>query len=105
MKRPIDKQWRLIGGFALFGLLFTGVVAACTAPGLDDLNLVIILVILCPPSLMSMYFSEIMKNYVGASAIWLFIGVVNAGLYAVVGAALAGLLTKRGKGTGGLRTR
>jgi hypothetical protein len=97
MKRPLDRQWRLIAGLALFGLLFTAVVAACAALGLDDLRLVEILVVLCLPSLMSMYSSEIMKDYVGAFAIWLFIGVLNAGLYAVVGAALAGLLTKRGQ--------
>ncbi len=103
MKRPIDRQWRLISGFALLGLVIATFTGTFLKLGLDDLNVLIPLAILCPPSLIVLHVSEIMNNNVGFFAMWLFIGIANAGLYAVVGAALAGLLTKRGKGTGGLR--
>jgi hypothetical protein len=94
MKRPMDKQWRLITGCALCGLLVTAVIVACIKLAAVDLNLVVTFVILCPPSLLSMYFSQITRDNVGFYAIWLLIGVANAGLYAVVGGAIAGLLWK-----------
>jgi hypothetical protein len=84
----------LISGFLLFGLLITAFTAPWIKLGLDDLNVLLTLAILCPPSLIVLHVSEIMNNNVGFIAIWLFIGVANASLYAVVGAAIAGLLRK-----------
>jgi hypothetical protein len=84
----------LISGFLLFGLLITALTAAWIKLGLDDFNMLLTLAILCPPSLIVLHVSEIMNNNVGFIAIWLFIGVANAGLYSVVGAAIAGLLRK-----------
>jgi len=90
MKYPLDKRWRLIIGFALFGLLITGVSVGSALLGLDDLKLVVILVILCPPSLIAIPLSYIMTNNVGLIAICLCIAIANAAPYGVVGAAFAG---------------
>jgi len=75
-------------------MLITAVIVGCIKLGILDLNLLVTFVILCPPSLLSMHLREITKDNVGFITIWLLIGLANAGLYAVVGAAVAGLLWK-----------
>jgi len=50
--------------------------------------------ILCPPSLLCFPFSEVMKHRDGFYVSWLVIGLANAGLYAIIGAAIAGRLWK-----------
>lgn len=91
----MSKQWKLIAGCAALGLLtaafffiFVGVL------GIVDGTLYTAMVIFCPPSLLSIPFSEAMKDKSGFYAICSLIGFLNSGLYAVIGAAIAGQLWK-----------
>jgi hypothetical protein len=84
----VDKDWKLITGFAVFGLVVTGLIAYMTSSDILDLDL---FVIFCPPILLSIPLSEVMKDKAGAYVIWSLIGVLNSGLYAVVGATVVGL--------------
>ena len=81
----VDKDWKLITGFALFGFVVTGLIAYMASSGILDF------VIFCPPILLAIPFSEVMKDKSGAYVIWALIGLLNSGLYAVVGAAVVGL--------------
>jgi hypothetical protein len=91
----MSDQWKLIGGFAAAGLLiaafffiFVGVL------GVVDGTFYTAMLILCPPSLLSFPLSEAMKDRSGFYFVGLMIGLLNAGLYAVIGAAIAGQLRK-----------
>jgi hypothetical protein len=53
------------------------------------------MLVFCPPSLPVFPFSEAMKDKSVFYAICLLIGLLNSGLYALVGAAIAGQLRKR----------
>jgi hypothetical protein len=75
-------------------MLVTAVIVACIKLPAVDLNLLVSFVNVCPPSLLSIQFNEVMKDELGFYAMWLLIGAVNAGLYAIVGAAIAGLVWK-----------
>ena len=90
----MDKEWRLITGFAVLGFvvaafffIFVGVL------GIVDGTLYDAMVVLCPPSLLSIPLSEAMKDKSGFYAICSLIGFLNSGLYAVIGAAVVGLRT------------
>lgn len=84
----MDKDWKLITGFAVFGLVVTGLIAFMISSNVLDLD---VFVIFCPAILLSIPFSEVMKNKGGAYVIWTLIGLLNSGLYAVVGAMVVGL--------------
>jgi hypothetical protein len=91
----MSKQWKMIWGCAALGLLiaaffviFVGILGA------DDGTFLDAMLILCPPSLLSIPFSGVMKNKGGLYAVFLLIGFLNSGLYAVIGAAIAGQLWK-----------
>ena len=89
----MSKQWRLIVVCAAIGLAVTAVIflyVDLDLLGESDAGLYTAFAILCPPSLLCFPFSEVMKNKAGFYAIWLLIGLANAGLYAIVGAAIAG---------------
>jgi hypothetical protein len=90
----MSKQRKLIGGCAALGFLvaaffsvFVGVLGA------DDRTFLTGMVLLCPPSLLAIPFSEAMKGK-GVYVIYLLIAFLNSGLYAVIGAAIAGQLWK-----------
>jgi hypothetical protein len=91
----MSKQWKVIGGCAALGLLiaafffiFVGIL------GVVDGTLYTAMVIFCPPSLLSIPFSEAMRDKSGFYAVCLLIGFLNSGLYAVIGAAIVGQLWK-----------
>jgi hypothetical protein len=84
----VDRDWKLITGFAVFGLVITGLIAYMASHAVLDF------VFFCPPILLAIPFSEVMKDKAGAYAIWALIGLVNSGLYAIVGAAVVGLRKK-----------
>ena len=84
----VDKDWKLITGFAVFGLVVACLIAYMTSSDTLELDL---LVIFCPPILLSISFSEVMKDKGGFYVICLLIGLLNSGLYAVFGAAVVGL--------------
>jgi hypothetical protein len=57
--------------------------------GLFDATLYTVFAIVCPPSLLCIAFSEVMKGKIGFYTICSLIGLINSGLYALVGAAVA----------------
>lgn len=84
----VDKDRKVITGFAIFGLLVTGLIVYMVSSGSLDLDLFLIF---CPPILLSYPFREVMTDKGSAYVIWSLIGLLNSGLYAVVGAAVVGL--------------
>jgi hypothetical protein len=84
----VNKDWKLIAGFAVFGLAVTGPIAFLASSAILDF------VVFCPPILLAIPFSEVMKDKGSAYVIWALIGLLNSALYAVVGAAVAGLRKK-----------
>jgi len=91
----MSKQWKLIGVCAAVGLLvaafffiFVGIL------GIVDGTLYTAMLVLCPSSLLSIPFSEAMRDKSGFYVICLLIGFLNSGLYALIGAAIAGQLWK-----------
>jgi hypothetical protein len=88
----VDRDWRVITGFALVGLVVAAVIFLYLDHlGQFDANLYTAFAILCPPSLLCIPFSEALKDRGSLYAIWLLIGITNSGLYAVIGAAVVGL--------------
>jgi hypothetical protein len=73
---------------AAFFFIFVGVL------GVVDGTFYTAMVVLCPPSLLSIPLSDMMKDRTSFYAISLLIGFLNSGLYALVGAAIAGYLGK-----------
>jgi hypothetical protein len=86
------KDSRFILAFAVFGLAIAGGIAAyMTFSGLFDEVIFTAFVILCPPALLITPFHEAMKAKGGSYLIWSMIGLLNAGIYAAIGAAIIGL--------------
>ena len=82
-------------GCAILGLVVAGLIVLYVDLSAEfDASLYTGFAILCPPSLLSIPFSEAMKNKGGFYGVWSLIGLVNAGLYAVIGAGVARLLWK-----------
>ena len=73
---------------AAFFFVFVGIL------GIVDGTLYTAMLVLCPPSVLAIPFSEAMKDKGGLYAGCLLIGFLNSGLYAVIGAAIAGQLWK-----------
>jgi hypothetical protein len=87
----VDKDWRLITRFAVFGLVVAALIFLYqNLSGEFDASLYTGFAILCPPSLLCIPFSDAIKDKVGLYAIWSLIGLINSGLYAIVGAAVVG---------------
>ncbi len=89
----MSKQWKLIVGFAALGLLiaafffiFVGIL------GIVDGSVYTAMLVFCPPSLLAIPFSETMRDKSGFYVICLLIGFLNSGLYALIGALIAGQL-------------
>jgi hypothetical protein len=90
----VDKDWRLISGSALCGLLVAALILVYVkVSGEFDATLYTAFVIFCPPSLLCAFspFSEAIKDKGSFYAIWSLIGITNSVLYAVIGAAVVGL--------------
>jgi hypothetical protein len=89
------KQWRLIVGCALFGFVVTVLIVLYVyLLGEFDGSLYTAFVVLCPPSLAVIPLSGAMESKASSYAVWSLIALSNAGLYGIVGAAIAGLLWK-----------
>jgi hypothetical protein len=92
----MDTDSKLICRFAAIGLLVSALVLAYIQFfGFFDATLYTLFAAVCPPSLLCIPFSDVMKNKGGSYAVWLLIGLTNAGLYAVIGAAYVGLRNKQ----------
>jgi hypothetical protein len=91
----MSKQWKLIAACAALGLLIAAFFFILVGLfGVVDGTFYTAMVVLCPPSLLAIPFSEVMKEKSGFYAICLLIGFLNSGLYALIGAAIAGQLWK-----------
>lgn len=91
----MDTDSQLIWRFAAIGLLVSLFVFAYIRFSAQfDASLYTFFVALCPPALLCFPFNEMMKEKSGFYAVWSVIGLANAGLYAVVGAAYVGLRKK-----------
>ena len=90
----MSRQGRLIAICGALGLLVTAaIVSYLKLFGMND-DLLTAFAVLCPPSLLCIPFNEAMKNTGQFWAIWSLIGVLNFGLYAVIGSAIVGQLWK-----------
>lgn len=72
-----------VSGLAVAGGLF-GYLEAANYAAMNPLFRAIAIV-LCPPSLLSLLFFDAEPHTVDIAIVWLFIGLVNAGLYMFVG--------------------
>src|ERR1700738_2879095 len=91
----MSKSSRLILGSAALGLAVAALILLWLKfVGEFDATLYTAFAVVCPPALLCIPFSEMMKERVGFYAIWLMIGLTNSGIYAVIGAAVAGQLWK-----------
>jgi hypothetical protein len=90
----MNSQWRLIVICGALGLLVAAaIISYLKLFGMND-DLLTAFVILCPPSLLCIPFNAAMKNTGQFWAIWSLIGLLNCGLYAVIGSAIVGQLWK-----------
>jgi hypothetical protein len=90
------KPWKTIGGFALLGLVIAG---ACYAYGAladytkpmtwPEAGLILVAIILCPPQLLFAPCFDCEVIGWGGFIMYSTIGVLNAGLYAAIGAVIA----------------
>lgn len=91
----MGKQSRFILISAASGFGVTVLIASyIVISGQFDSDLYTAFVFFCPPSLLCFPFSEIVKHKAGFYVIWSLIGLANSGLYAIIGAAVAGQLWK-----------
>jgi hypothetical protein len=100
----MNKYWKNNLKFGFLGLAICSLFvvyqvvtdsAASPPPPLHS-SLLTLLVALCPPSLLSVPFIDAEVGTSGFYFIWSFIGVLNAALYAAVGALIVDRWTKRG---------
>jgi len=98
----MDKDWRTIFRFALLGLASAAVVmmmqfaADSSSP---NYSLVAAGVLLCPASLLLApvfvwFFEAAEVGTVGFYVLWAVVGLANAGIYTLIGAAYVGLRKK-----------
>jgi hypothetical protein len=97
----VRKRRRLVIGVALFGLAITALLYASIpfVPNLEppsraEIALGVASVILCPPGLLTVPLFDIDAYTPGGAVLWLLIGLINAGWYAVIGAVVGRFLWK-----------
>jgi hypothetical protein len=97
------KRRRLIIGLALLGLAITAAIYASIPftpysepPSGTTIALGFVSIILCPPGLLTVPLFDIDAYTPGGAVLWLLIGLINAGLYAVIGALVGSFLWKSG---------
>jgi len=99
----MDKRRQLVVGLACLGFVVAGIFWAYSAFGyseqmnLKKATLTIALVILCPPSLLSVPFWETEPDTVPGIVIWSVIGLINSALYAYIGTYLSKRIWKPDK--------
>jgi hypothetical protein len=94
------KDWKIILGFATIGFVITTSIVAyqvltdSNPPPVLSMPELVAFIILCPPSLLTVPFIDAETGTGGFYFIWFFVGLINAALYAVVGAQILFLLKK-----------
>ena len=96
----IRKDWRTILQFAVLGLVvaaaFFGFFETDPPPGSPvALWAGGAALLLCPGSLLFVLAFDIEPQTTGFTVMWLIIGLINCGVYAVIGAAYVGLRKRR----------
>ena len=98
----MDKDWRTILRFALLGFAISAIVALMEFlpdSGSSDYSLTAVMILLCPASLLAAplfawFFEAAERGTALFFVLWFFVGLANAVLYALVGAAYVGLRKK-----------
>jgi hypothetical protein len=93
----MSKQTRLRIGFAALGLAIGAAIFAyleITNYASFGKALVVIAVILCPPSLLSLLFIDAEPHTSGIAIVWLVIALINGALYSAIGAGVGKHLWK-----------
>jgi hypothetical protein len=93
----MSKQMRLRIGFGALGLAITAVVFAyleLTNYSRFSNAMIVIAVLLCPPSLLSVLFIDAEPHSSGIAIAWLIIALINGTLYSAIGAWLGKHLWK-----------
>jgi hypothetical protein len=98
------RQRRLIIGFAFLGLAIASAIYISiaythytTTPSAAQTLGGAVVVILCPPSLLAIPLFDIEPYSMPGAVLWSFIGLLNMGLYAVVGAVVGRFLWRKGR--------
>lgn len=88
----MTKEWKLIASFAAVGFLITVLIVlyAGFSASFDEALLTPVL-IFCPACLLTLPFGNIMDSKIGSHLVWFLIAFANSGLYALIGATIAGL--------------
>jgi hypothetical protein len=96
----MSKDWRTIVRFAFMGAAITAVCVAyqvltdSSPPSPRDMPLLLIFMILCPGSFLTIPLIDIETGTGGFYVLWTFVALIDAALYALVGAAYVGLRKK-----------
>jgi hypothetical protein len=99
----MSKDWRTILGFAAVGLGITAVFVAyqvltdSSPPRPPSTLMYLIFMILCPPSFLTIPLIDVEIGSEGFYPVWAIVALMNAALYAVIGAAYVGLRKKPGQ--------
>ncbi|SRR5216683_6763294 len=97
----MSKDWRTILGFTAVGLGITvafvayQVLTDSSPPPPPNIPLYLICMILCPPSFLTIPLIDVEIGSEGIYPLWTIVALINAALYAVIGAAYVGLRRKR----------
>jgi hypothetical protein len=101
----VVKRRRLIISLAFLGLAITALIYAAMSlmpysetPSRTEIFLGVVSVVLCPPSLLTVPLFDIDPYTAQGAILWLLIGLMNAGWYAVVGAVVGRFLWKADSG-------
>jgi hypothetical protein len=100
----LPKVRQLTIRLALLGLLITAAIYISIAytpytntPNAAETLGGAMVVILCPPSLLAIPLFDIEPYSMPGAVLWSFIGLLNMGLYAVVGAVVGRFLWRKGR--------
>src|SRR6266849_8014944 len=97
----MSKDWRTILGFTAVGLGITvafvayQVLTDSSPPPPPNIPLLLIFMVLCPPSFLTIPLIDVEIGSEGFYPLWSVVALMNAVLYAIVGAAYVGLRKRR----------
>ncbi len=97
----MSKDWRAILRFAVVGLVVTAgsvayqVLRDSSPPPPPNIPLLLTFMVLCPPSFLTIPLMDVEIGSEGFYPLWSVVALMNAVLYAIIGAAYVGLRKKR----------
>ena len=88
----MTREWKLIASFASVGFLITVLIVLYTSLSTTfDEALFTPVLIFCPACLLTLPFGNLMASKNSSYMVWFLIVFLNSGLYALIGATIAGL--------------